>query len=111
MMNGSKPPHFKPGNSALILIDYQVGTMQLVKNQMPDTALRNAIKLAKTAKAFKMPIVLTSSQEDHKQGPTATSLQHVIPEAYAKRIARQGVVNAWVTRTSRRLSKRQAAVN
>ena len=96
MVNGnSKPPHFKPENSALILIDYQVGTMQLVKNQMPDAALRNAIKLAKAAKAFKMPIVLTSSQEDHSQGPTSASLQHVIPEAYANRIARKGVVNAW----------------
>ena len=96
MVNGkSKSPHFKPENSALILIDYQVGTMQLVKNQMPDAALRNAIKLAKAAKAFKMPIVLTSSQEDHSQGPTSASLQHVIPEAYASRIARKGVVNAW----------------
>ena len=54
MVNGnSKPPHFKPENSALILIDYQVGTMQLVKNQMPDTALRNAIKLARPRKRSK----------------------------------------------------------
>jgi nicotinamidase-related amidase len=83
VVNGnSTPPHFKPENSALILIDYQVGTMQLVKNQMPDTALRNAVKLAKSAKALKMPIVLTSSQEDHSQGSTSAPLQHVIPEAY-----------------------------
>lgn len=69
--------------------------MQLIKNQMPDTSLRNAVNLAKAATAFKMPIVLTSSREDHIQGPTATPLQNVIPKAYAERIKRIGVVNAW----------------
>ena len=64
-------PHFKPTSSALLLIDYQVGTMQLIRNQMPETSLRNAIALAKAALAFNMPIVLTSSQEDHLQGPVA----------------------------------------
>jgi len=60
-------PHFKPETSALVLIDYQVGTMQLIKNLMPDEALRNAIMLAKAALALNMPIVLTSSQEDRIQ--------------------------------------------
>jgi nicotinamidase-related amidase len=88
-------PHFKPESSALVLIDYQVGTMQLIKNQMPDTSLRNAIALAKAALAFDMPIVLTSSQEDHLQGPIAESLQHVLPKQFEARVKRVGVVNAW----------------
>jgi len=88
-------PHFKPETSALVLIDYQVGTMQLIKNLMPDEALRNAIMLAKAALALNMPIVLTSSQEDRIQGPIATSLQHVVPDAYKSRIPRAGVVDAW----------------
>jgi nicotinamidase-related amidase len=88
-------PHFKPTSSALLLIDYQVGTMQLIRNQMPETSLRNAIALAKAALAFNMPIVLTSSQEDHLQGPVADSLQHVLPEPFAARVQRIGVVNAW----------------
>ena len=88
-------PHFKPETSALVLIDYQVGTMQLIKNQMPDISLRNAIALAKAALAFDMPIVLTSSQEDHLQGPIAESLQHVLPKHFAERVKRVGVVNAW----------------
>jgi nicotinamidase-related amidase len=69
--------HFKPETSALVLIDYQVGTMQLIKNQFPDTALRNAVALARAALAFDMPIVLTASQEDHIQGPTSEALKHV----------------------------------
>ena len=88
-------PHFKPTSSALLLIDYQVGTMQLIRNQMPETSLRNAIALAKAALAFNMPIVSTSSQEDHLQGPVADSLQHVLPEPFAARVQRIGVVNAW----------------
>ena len=79
-------PHFKPTSSALLLIDYQVGTMQLIRNQMPETSLRNAIALAKAALAFNMPIVLTSSQEDHLQGPVAEFLQHVLPEPFAARV-------------------------
>jgi nicotinamidase-related amidase len=88
-------PHFKPESAALLLIDYQVGTMQLIHNQAPDLALRNAIMLAKAALAFDMPIVITSSQEERIQGVIASSLQHVAPKAYAARIKREGIVDAW----------------
>ena len=45
---------FKAETSALVLIDYQVGTMQLIKNIHSDVALRNAINLAKAAKRLQM---------------------------------------------------------
>lgn len=51
---------FKPETSALVLIDDQVGTLQLVKTMQSDLALRNAVNLAKAAKAFGMPVVLTA---------------------------------------------------
>lgn len=88
-------PHFTPDQSALLLIDYQVGTMQLIKNHPADVALRNAIMLAKAAKVLGMPIILTSSQEENIQGVTAEALQRVIPDAYEARVRRVGVVNAW----------------
>ena len=47
---------FKRETSALILIDHQIGTMQLVKNIASDAALRNAVLLAKAAMTLKMPI-------------------------------------------------------
>jgi hypothetical protein len=31
-----KSPHFKPGQCALLLIDHQVGTIQLIKNIAAD---------------------------------------------------------------------------
>lgn len=88
-------PHFKPDSAALLLIDYQVGTMQLAKTTPADVSLRNAITLAKAALAFDMPIVLTSSQEDRIQGRIDERLQRVVPEAYKARVKRQGVVDAW----------------
>ena len=86
---------FTPDNSALVLVDYQVGTLQLIRNNSSDQSLRNAVMLAKAAKAYGMPIVLTTSQEDHIQGPLAPALQHISSEAYKNRVKRVGIVNAW----------------
>jgi nicotinamidase-related amidase len=88
-------PHFKPDTSALLLIDYQVGTLQLAKTTPGDEALRNAVILAKAAKVLGIPIVMTSSQEDQVQGPTDERFKRVVPEAYEKRIKRSGVIDAW----------------
>jgi hypothetical protein len=65
---------FTPENSALVLVDYQVGTMQLIRTSSSDVCLRNAVTLAATAKTLKMPVVLTSSQEDRIQGPISPAL-------------------------------------
>jgi len=86
---------FTPENSALVLIDHQVGTLQFVHNMPSDESLRNAVMLAKAANAYGMPVVLTTSMEDHLQGPTAPALQQALPEAYKNRIKRTGIVNAW----------------
>ncbi len=88
-------PHFEPDSAALLLIDYQVGTLQLAKTNPSDVALRNAITLAKAALAFDMPIVVTSSQEDRIQGRIDGRLQRVIPDAFEKRVVRAGIVDAW----------------
>jgi len=86
---------FTPDNCALVLIDHQVCTLQFVHTMSPETSLQNAIMLAKAAKAYGMPVVLTTSQEDHPQGPTAPALQEALPEAYKNRVKRTGIVNAW----------------
>src|SRR5271163_821857 len=86
---------FTPDNSAIILIDHQVGTLQFVHTMSPDESLRNAVMLAKAANAYSMPVVLTTSMEDHIQGPTAPALRQALPEAYNNRVKRAGMVNAW----------------
>jgi hypothetical protein len=67
----------------------EVGTLQLIRSMSSDLALRNAVILAKAA-TYGMPVVLTTSQEDHIQGVLAPSLQHVLPEAYKNCVKRVG---------------------
>lgn len=86
---------FTAENSALLLIDHQVGTMQLIKNIPLDGVKRNTIALAKTAKILNLPVILTSSQEGNLQGPLMPELQAILPEAFDTRIKRAGIVNAW----------------
>ena len=86
---------FTAEDSALILIDHQVGTMQLIKTLDVEQVKRNTIALAKAAKILGLPVVLTSSQEDHLQRPLMHELAEVLPEAYEKRVQRAGIVNAW----------------
>lgn len=87
--------YFTAENSALLLIDYQVGTMQLIKNIDKELAAKQSIALAKMAKILGMPVVITSSQEENAQGPILPEIAEILPEAYEARVKRPGVVNAW----------------
>ena len=72
---------FTASNSALLLIDHQVGTMQLIKNILLDTVKRNTLALAKTAKMLNLPTILTSSQENNVQGSLMSELAEILPSA------------------------------
>src|SRR6478735_6244844 len=89
------PNYFAPEDSALLLIDHQIGTMQLIKNIDVDRARRMSLALAKTASILGIPTVLTSSQEDRLQGPLLPELKDILPDAFEKRVKREGIVNAW----------------
>jgi len=86
---------FTPEDSALLLIDHQVGTMQLIRNLPLDQVKRATLALAQMARVFRMPVILTSSQEERIQGPLLSELQDLLPEAFENRIRRAGIVNAW----------------
>lgn len=81
-------------NAAVLLIDHQVGTMSWVKSIPVEEMKRNAVMIAKTAKIMKLPTVLTSSMEDHAQGPLMSELEEILPDEYGARIQRAGIVNA-----------------
>ena len=85
---------FTPENAAMLLIDHQVGTMAWTHSHDINLVKQNALKLARIAKALGMPTVLTSSMEDKVQGPLISELQEILPEAFAARIKRPGIVNA-----------------
>jgi len=42
-----------------------------------------------------MPVVLTSSMEEYLQGPLLPELAQILPDAFARRVKRAGIVNAW----------------
>ncbi|MEM9012481.1 MAG: isochorismatase family protein [Pseudomonadota bacterium] len=86
---------FTTENAAMLLIDHQVGTAKLARNISAAHLLANARALARTAVETKMPLVLTTSQEDHFQGPLFSDFEEIAPEAHAARIKRPGVVDAW----------------
>ena len=88
-------PAFTSADSALVLIDHQNGTMQLIKNIPLAVVKRNALALAKAAKVLNLPVVLTSSQEENFQGPLLAELKELLPDAFAARVKRSGIVSAW----------------
>ena len=92
-----KPKLFTLDDTAVILIDHQVGTNTWASTTPLALLQRNVLILAKFAKGTGMPVVLTSSQEEntHVQGPLMPELQAAVPEAFAARVKRHGVVNAW----------------
>jgi len=88
---------FNIEDTAMILIDHQVGTNTWASTTPLELLQRNVIILAKFAAGTGMPVVLTSSQETNVnvQGPLMPELAEICPEAFAARVKRQGVVNAW----------------
>lgn len=90
-----KVERFTAENSALLLIDHQVGTMKLIKNIDKEMAAKQSIALAKMARILNLPVVITSSQEENAQGPILPEIANILPEAFAARVKRPGVVNAW----------------
>lgn len=91
-MSNSK---FTAENTALLLIDHQVGTMKLIKNIPLEEVQKKTMALAKMAKVLNIPVVFTSSQEYAAQGPLMPELETILPEAFEKRIKREGIVNCW----------------
>ena len=86
-------------NTALILVDHQVGTIGWA-GELANDDERNQLEMwvrtmARFAKTAGMPIVLTSSLETEAQGPLLPEFQEIMPEEFAARIQRQGVINAW----------------
>ena len=67
------PSPFRPETAALILIDHQVGTMQLIKTLDLDIVPATPWRWPRAANILGMPVVLTSSQEDRIQQPLMLS--------------------------------------
>ncbi len=90
--------HFSIGDTAVVLVDHQVGTINWAGELSPQ--VREELKMfvrvfARFAKAAGMPVVLTSSLETQAQGLLLPELKEIFPEEYDRRVQRTGVINAW----------------
>jgi len=86
---------FNVEDSVMLLIDHQVGTLGFCRNIPQKMIIQNARALARFAKALNMPVVLTTSQEENAQGLLIPDMADILPEAYAARVKRSGIANAW----------------
>ena len=86
---------FKKEDTIMLLIDHQVGTLEWSISRPKEMIISRTVALAKMAKALDIPVLLTSSQETNAQGLLLPELQELLPEAYQKRIKREGITNAW----------------
>jgi nicotinamidase-related amidase len=68
-----------PDNCVLMLIDHQPFQVSAVKNIDPALMINNVVALAKTAKAFEVPTLLTSVVQD-RGGFIVKSLRGVFPD-------------------------------
>jgi nicotinamidase-related amidase len=62
------------GNSALVLVDHQIGLMSGVRDYSIAELKHNVVGLAKASKALKLPIVATTTARDSMWGPTIPEL-------------------------------------
>ena len=68
-MNTSAMDRLTPQNSAVLFIDHQTGLCNGVTTQNPTEFKSNVIGLAKLARIFKLPAVITTSAENGPNGP------------------------------------------
>lgn len=86
---------FTPQNATLLLIDHQVGKLQLVRNVEAELTRKMTLVLARAARILDIPAIFTTNQENGAQGPLLPELAEIHPQAHQARLARDGVVNAW----------------
>jgi len=92
-MNNKYTDFLTPQNCAITLIDFQPAMFFGVQSHDRITIQHNAAVLAKTAKLFKIPTVLSTVASDSFSGPLAPEITSVLPEL---KIIDRTSINAWV---------------
>ena len=81
-----------PQNSALVVIDYQPNQIRAVTSMDQALLVRNIVSVARTAKTYRLPIVLSTVNVAHGSGPTIPALKEVLTDS--SEIDRTQI-NAW----------------
>jgi nicotinamidase-related amidase len=82
----------QPGECALLLVDLQAGLGFGTESISRQVLLNNAVALARTAAAFNVPVIATTSASKVYSGPLFPQIQSVLPDV--KAMERRSM-NAW----------------
>src|SRR4051812_18643221 len=74
-------PLLTPQNSALLVIDYQPSQIQAVSSIDHDLLTRNIVSVARLARTYGLPIVLSTVNVANGQGPTIPELKEVLSDS------------------------------
>jgi nicotinamidase-related amidase len=89
------PATLSASTAVFLLVDHQTGVFERVVKAPPrDEVEANVVRLARAAALLDIPAILTTSEEDGENGPLLASLAEILPEAYAKRIDRHGIIDS-----------------
>lgn len=80
-------------NAAVLLVDHQTGLSNGVQDQSLPEYMTSVTALAKLAKTFNLPTVITTSAADGPNGPVLPVITQLLPDAPV--IHRPGEINAW----------------
>src|SRR5947199_174852 len=93
MTDQSKPyTPLTADNSALVLVDHQVGLMTGVRDYETGELKHNVVALAKAAKVLRVPTVVTTTARDSMWGPTFPELVETVG---GEHIIDRSSVSAW----------------
>jgi nicotinamidase-related amidase len=70
-----------PRNAALVVIDYQPSQIQTVTSMDHELLIDNIVSVARVAKTFDLPIVLSTVNVANGQGPTIPELKAVLSDS------------------------------
>jgi nicotinamidase-related amidase len=88
----------KPEECVMLLVDFQAGLGFGVESMPRQVVVNNAVGLARTAVAFKVPVVASTSASRVYSGPLLPALQEALPSVTA--IERRNM-NVWEDDTAR----------
>jgi nicotinamidase-related amidase len=70
-----------PQNAALVVIDYQPSQVQTVASMDRGLLVSNIVSVARMAKTFELPVVLSTVNVANGQGPTLPELKAELPDS------------------------------
>jgi nicotinamidase-related amidase len=85
-------PLLTPQNSALIVIDFQPNQIQAVASIDHDLLTRNIVTVARIAKTYSLPIVLSTINVANGAAPTLPELKEVLSDSIE---IDRTVINSW----------------